>query len=169
MTVRQPLVSLLALCLAACASTPAGKPANGESSGTVSVPLALGETSSGGEPLDWKMPSYPAAMRQACPALEAIDVSVRVDAAGRVSDVIGIVVDMALPPWDAYFAAVRPAVMQWRFWPLRVDHWAADAAGTTHAVDGSARPFEREYAFDFVCRAGKTSVSVRARGGARPR
>lgn len=143
------------------------EPVAGNGSGASSMPP--GVTSSGGEPLNWMMPSYPPAMRSACPALEEVEVMVRVNADGKVSDVIGIVVDMALPPWDTFFAAVRPAVMQWRFAPLTVNHRRADADGSPRIVGGGARPFERQYLFDFVCHAGKTSVSVKARGSAYPR
>lgn len=132
----------------------------------VSVPPPLGETSSGGEPLSRVMPLYPAAMRSACPALEEIDVAVYVDSDGKVSDVLGVVIDMALPPWDTFFAAVRPAVLQWRFEPLLVAHWAADAAGNAHAVDGKAYRFTREYSFRFACHDGRTSVSGETLGRA---
>lgn len=169
MNVRPPFASIMALCLVACASAPVGEPAAGESHDTARVPLSLGETRSGSEPLSWAMPSYPPTLQAACPAREAIDTAVYVGADGKVSNVVGIVVDRTLPPWDTFFAEVRSAVMQWRFAPLRVAHWAADAAGDAHSVDGEARPFLREYQFDFTCHAGKTNVSAKARGSADPR
>lgn len=134
-----------------------------------SVPLPLGKTHTGGEPLYRVMPAYPPTQRAACPALEQVEVAVRVDATGKVQDVIGGVVDMVLPPWNTFFAAVRPAVMQWRFEPLRVDHWAADANGNAHAVDSEAHRFEIRYLFDFTCRAGQTNVAVRTEVPAYPR
>lgn len=162
---RLPFASLMALCLAACAAAPARAP-KAKGAGTISVPLPLGQTSNGGEPLNRVMPLYPPTMVKACPAQQEIDVVVYVDADGTVSDVIGAVIDMALPPWETFFAAVRPAVRQWRFEPLRVEHWAADAAGNTHAVDGKAHRFARRYTFDFTCKGGATHVAVRAEGRA---
>lgn len=162
---RLPFASLLMSCLAACAAAPARMPV-AKGAGTVSVPLPLGQTSAGGEPLSRVMPAYPPTMVRACPAQQEIDVVAYVNADGTVSDVIGAVIDMALPPWETFFAVVRPALLQWRFEPLRVEHWAADAAGNTHAVDGKARRFARQYAFDFTCRDGITHVAVRAWGRA---
>ena len=162
---RLPFASLMALCLAACAAAPARAP-TAKSADMVEVPLPLGETYNGGEPLSRVMPIYPATMVKACPAQQEIDAVVYVDANGTVSNVIGAVIDMALPPWETFFAAVRPAMLQWRFEPLRVERWVADAAGNTHAVDSKAHRFARRYTFDFTCKGGVTHVAVRAEGRA---
>ena len=165
------LLTLAAPCLVACAAAPARKPATAmPAAGMTSVPLPLGETQAGGEPLYRPLPAYPSAQLAACPASEEIDVVVHVDEAGRVRDVVGAVIDLALPPWDTFFAVVRPAVMRWRFAPLRVGHWAADAQGNPHAVDESkAQRFARRYRFDFTCHAGDTRVTAEAEGPAYPR
>lgn len=165
MDTRLPLVGLLLLCLAACVAAPVRAPA-AKGVAMVSVPLPLGETYSGGEPLSRVAPVYPPTMVQTCPAQQDIDAVVYVNADGTVSDVIEAVIDMVVPPQETFFAAVRPALMQWRFEPLRVENWAADAAGNAHAVDGGARRFARRYSFRFSCHDGKTSVSGKA-GGAR--
>ena len=59
----------------------------------------------------------------------------------------------------AFFAAVRAAAMRWRFEPLLISHWAADANEETHSVDAEAKPFSLPYAFRFACHAGKVEVS----------
>lgn len=133
------------------------------------VPLPLGETFAGGEPLYRVMPVYPPTQLAACPASEVIDAVVHVNTDGKVQDVIGAVIDMTLPPWETFFAAVRPALMQWQFTPLRVEHWAADAQGHPHTVDDAARQFGRRYHFTFACQSGQTRVTVEAEGRAYPR
>lgn len=164
-----PLASLIALCLAACVSTPSRNPPQVAPGGMRSVPLPLGATYSGGEPLRRVMPIYPPAMLASCPALQEVEVVVQVDAAGRVGAAYGYAIDAFPPPWETFFAVVRPAVMQWRFEPLRVAHWAADAEGNAHAVDGKARPFSRMYRFRFTCHAGETGVSAEAERPPTPR
>lgn len=167
-SMRLPFVSVLTLCLAACAATPLRAPA-AQDTGMVNVPLPLGETYSGGAAVYRVMPVYPPAMLASCPAQEDIEVVVRVDTTGKVGAVYGYAIDAFPPPWETFFAAVRPALMQWRFEPLRVGHWAADAEGNAHAVDGAARPFEAMYRFRFVCHAGATSVSAAVERPAAPR
>jgi hypothetical protein len=166
---RLLLVSVPMLCLAACAAAPGRVSITAQATGITSVPLPLGETRSGGEPLIPVMPPYPPVQQAAYPAMQEVEVAIRVDATGRVQDVIGIEVDMELPPWEIFFAAVRTSVLQWRFEPLRVDHWAGDAAGNAHAVDSKTRRFEQRYRFDFACHGGKTSVTGEAEGQAYPR
>ena len=58
----------------------------------------------------------------------------------------------------SFYAAARAAVLQWEFNPLRINHWAADADGNTHAVDSKTKPFSLSYAFRFECHAGKATV-----------
>lgn len=165
---RLPFASLLAACLAACATAPPTASVAGKQD-TVSVPLPLGGTISGGETLSRVMPAYPPAMLASCPALQEVEVVVHVDAEGRVGAVYGFAIDDFPPPWETFFAVVRPAVMQWHFEPLRVEHWAADAGGNAHAVDGKARAFSRMYRFRFTCHAGETSVSADAERPPAPR
>jgi hypothetical protein len=160
---RVPLISMMVSSLAACAAAPARAPAPA-SAGMVSIPLALGQISSGGEPLARVMPAYPASLRESCPARQEVEVRVSVDASGAVSDVRGIAVDAFPPPWNTFYAAVHPAVLQWRFEPLRIGHWAADAQGNTHVVDEQRHPFMRIYRFEFDCRARVTRVSVAPEG-----
>lgn len=166
MNIRTLLVALAVSYLTACAASRERATGAATAADMTSVPLSLGETTIGGEPLYRVKPTYPSAQLAACPASEEIDAVVYVDANGTVSDVIGAVIDMAQPPWDTFFAAVRTAVLQWRFEPLRVDHWAADAQGNSHAVDGRTHRFARQYVFSFTCRSGATQVTVRALTGA---
>jgi hypothetical protein len=155
---------MMVLCLVACAAAPARAPTALKGSGVVSVPLHLGETSSGGELLGHAMPVYPASMLKTCPALQEVEVLVSVDVAGTVSDVRGVAVDAFAPLWDTFYAAVRPAVLRWRFQPLRVGRWAADAEGNAHAVDDGVGPFKRIYLFRFACHAGRADVSFEPEG-----
>jgi hypothetical protein len=54
---------------------------------------------------------------------------------------------------------VRVAALRWRFEPLVISRWAADANDQTHTVDTGTRPFSLPYEFRFACHAGKAAVS----------
>jgi len=60
----------------------------------------------------------------------------------------------------AFIAAVRTAALQWRFNPLMINRWAADADGNSHVVDSETKPFSLDYVFRFECHAGKGRVST---------
>jgi len=165
------LPGLLVLGLAGCA-TVAAPPARAPNEGSTSYrmlddghmahyQLAMGDTATGGTPFRRVAPVYPPEQLAACAPLQEVDVKVIVDEAGKVGDVRGILTDdmSGMPPWPAFFAAVRTAVLQWQFNPLRINHWAADADGNSHEVDSATRPFSLMYAFRFECRAGKATVS----------
>lgn len=165
------LVGTLVLGLAGCA-TVAAPPAKAPNEGSASYrmlddshmahyQLAIGDTATGATPFRRVTPVYPSAQLAACPPLQEVRVQVIVDEAGKVSDVRGILTDdmSGLPPWPVFFAAVRTAVQQWQFNPLRIGHWAADADGNTREVDSKTKPFSLMYAFRFECRAGKATVS----------
>ena len=131
---------------------------------TVRYPLAMGEVSSGGTPTQRVAPVYPGDQLAACPPPQEVQALLIVDKAGKVSDVRGIVVDdwSATPSWQRFFAAVRTAALQWRFAPLQVEHWAADANGNSHMVDSETKPFRLGYVFHFECHDGKPVVSSSA-------
>lgn len=56
----------------------------------------------------------------------------------------------------------RVAALQWRFSPLQISHWAADADGNSQVVDSETKPFSQAYVFRFACHAGKAMVSSAA-------
>lgn len=164
------------LVLAGCARSPhIAPPPRGDASwrvppppGTTRYNLALGDVSMGASLVKPMTPLYPTSQLAACAPLQEVDAQLIVDRTGRVSDVRGIVIDEALPPWQQFFAAVRAAALQWRFTPLQVEHWAADANGNTHQVDSEASPFRRVYVFRFECHAGQPSVTMEPSGPAYP-
>ncbi len=128
--------------------------------GTRRYRLALGEVSSGPVLADRVRPVYPADQLSACPPLVNIQALLIVDESGGVREVR--VTDEA-PAGTArrrFVAAVRMAALQWRFSPLLISHWAADAEGNSHVVDSETRPFSLAYVFHFECHAGKATVSA---------
>ena len=60
---------------------------------------------------------------------------------------------------EQYVNPVRRAVQGWRYTPLTITRWAADADGTSHPVDTEAKPFSLDYVFTFRCEHGHTSVT----------
>lgn len=162
--------SLLALGVAGCA-TVAAPPARAPNEGSASYrmlddghvshyPLAMGDTATGATPFRRVTPAYPPEQLAACPPVQEVRVQVIVDDAGKVSDVRDLSTDDAAASSRSspFYAAVRAAVLQWEFNPLRINHWAADADGNTHAVDSKTKPFSLSYAFRFECHAGKATV-----------
>lgn len=118
--------------------------------------LAMGSTSSGAVLLDHPAPSYPSVMLVSCPAEVQLQALLIVGTDGKVAEVR---VDKASAIAPAFTAAVRTAALGWRFEPLVISHWAADANDETHPVDTEARPFSLPYAFRFACHAGRSEVS----------
>lgn len=171
MTVRACCAGVLVACLAGCAAVPARSPDGKPALPTRVVPLPLGTTYTGGEVLHRVLPGYPAVARRQCPALQVVEAVAYVDTAGAVEQVIGAAIDDGgfLPPYGTFYAAVQPALRQWRFAPLHVARWAADAGGNPHTVDGGRRPFTRRLEFHFTCDHGTTRVTVAAVGDAVPR
>lgn len=162
---------VLALGVAACA-TIAAPPAKAPNEGTASYrmlddghtahyQLAMGDTATGATPFRRVTPVYPPEQLAACPPVREVRVQVIVDDMGKVSDVRDLPANeaAAAPSSPSFYAAVRAAVLQWEFNPLRISHWAADADGNTHEVDSASKPFSLMYAFRFECRAGKATVS----------
>jgi len=172
MTRRSSLLpGLLALGMAGCA-TVAKPPAKVPNEGSTSYhmvddgqmahyKLALGDVATGGGTIQRVLPTYPPTQLAACPPVVDVQVQVIVGTTGKASEVrhypAAGAPDTPNPP--QFFDAVRMAVMQWQFAPLRIDHWAADADGNTHEVDSKTKPFSLVYAFRFECHAGKASVS----------
>lgn len=123
--------------------------------GTRHYQLSLGETASGSSLLNVVAPVYPRGMLRRCPPSVEISALVVVDDHGAVSDVR---VDRAVeadPAHQPFVTAVRSAVNQWNYSPLRISHVAADANGSAHVVDRGAKPFSLSYVFDFSCHGGR--------------
>ncbi len=156
--------------LAGCATTqptPALSPSTGDASwrevvpaGTRRYQLALGEVSSGGTPFQRVTPMYPPSLLAGCPPSQEVPALLIVDGAGKVGEVRVAGEVQADADRRAFIAAVRVAVLQWRFNPLTINRWAADADGNSHLVDSGTQPFSLAYVFRFECHAGKATVSA---------
>lgn len=166
-----PLAGLLAVGLAGCATVAAPSPkAPNEGSASYRMlddghmahyQLAIGDVATGATPFQRVLPIYPPSQLATCASIQEVQVQVIVDETGNVSDVRGVPAEdrQGKSSWSPFFAAARTAVLQWRFNPLRIDHWAADADGNTHEVDSTTKPFSLMYAFRFECHAGKATVT----------
>jgi hypothetical protein len=159
------LLSAAAL-LAACAHTaqkPTSDPGVGSTSyrvandtGLAHYSLALGQVAMGATIEQHVPPAYPDSELAACPPQVELPARVIVDTRGNVGEV-----RMAPPTAQQPFAeAVRKALQDWRYTPLTITRWAADADGNSHAVDTEAKPFSLDYVFTFRCEHGHTSVSA---------
>lgn len=155
----------VALLLAGCVHTarkPAASPGVGSASyrtaadgGLAHYQLALGQIAMGATLEAHEPPTYPAAMLTSCPPLIELPARVIVGADGKVSEVR---MDVA-PARQPFADAVRRAVQGWRYTPLTITRWAADADGTSHPVDSESKPFSLDYVFSFRCEHGHVSVS----------
>ncbi len=161
----------LLLILVGCAITPPRPPplpsATSEASwravlppGTTRYPLALGEVSSGGTPLQRVTPAYPPDLLARCPPPQEVPALLIVGANGRLDEVRVAGEAQADAGRRAFIAAVRVAALQWQFNPLLINRWAADADGNSHVVDSETKPFSLAYVFRFACPAGKPAVSA---------
>ncbi|MBU6246714.1 MAG: hypothetical protein KGN77_03065 [Xanthomonadaceae bacterium] len=156
--------------MAGCASTAvqsAASPHQGHASwravetpDTVHYALALGEVSSGATVLARVTPDYPPSELAACPPAVEVIVKLIVDIRGRVTEVRPDSAEAAAPEGRPFLEATRSAAMQWRFDPLQINHWSADANGESHVVDSRTEPFSLDYAFRFTCQAGRARVST---------
>jgi hypothetical protein len=125
--------------------------------------LALGQVATGATLEAHEPPAYPEAMLATCPPLVDIPARVIVGTQGGVDEVRMNPATAQLPFADA----VRQAVQRWRYSPLTITRWAADADGTSHPVDTEAKPFSLDYVFTFRCEHGHTTVSSGPQPGAR--
>jgi hypothetical protein len=117
--------------------------------------LALGQIAMGATLEAHTPPAYPEAMLASCPSRIEVPARVIVGIQGQVEDV-----RMNPPAARQPFAdAVRQAVRGWRYTPLTITRWAANADGTSHPVDTEAKPFSLDYVFTFRCEHGLTTVS----------
>ncbi|WP_049620782.1 hypothetical protein [Frateuria defendens] len=167
-----PLVAVV--LLAACVAVPkttsthaSPPPSQGDASwravepaGTAHYQLALGQVASGAGTIQRVDPVYPPSQLAACPPPVDVQALLIVDEAGKVGEVRVADEAAADPARRAFIAAARAAATQWRFAPLTVTRWAADANGNSHQVDSAARPFSQTYVFHFACHAGQSSTSA---------
>ncbi len=173
-TFRCVPIVLLAL-LAGCAvqvHKPATPPATGDASwrvkqdaDTAHYTLAMGDVATGANVLPAAPPIYPADQLAACPPPVEVEALVIVGGDGKVGEVRVADESRAAANRRSFIAAVRAAVIQWTFAPLKIDHWAADAEGNSHVVDSETKPFSLGYVFRFACHAGKGQVSSNASAG----
>lgn len=161
------------LLLTACATTQVATPPapKGDASWRMVVPkdtvryqLAMGEVSSGGTPFQRVAPVYPIDQLSSCPPPQEVPALLIVDKAGKVSEVRVAGETMADAHRRAFTAAARAAALQWRFNPLQINRWAADANGDSHVVDSVTEPFSLAYVFRFECTAGRPEISTRRDG-----
>lgn len=131
-----------------------------EQPATVHYRLALGEVSSGGTAFARVTPVYPASQLASCPPAAEITAKLIVDTRGRVAEVRPGDAASAQPAMKPYLDATRTAALRWRFSPLQINHWSADANGKSHVVDSRTEPFSLDYLFRFTCHAGKVQVRV---------
>jgi len=164
-------VLIASLILGGCATSKLAPPppATGDASwriesspGTVRYQLAMGEISGGGTPFQRVSPVYPASLLASCPPPEEIPALLIIDGQGAVGEIRVAGEPQADSARQAFIEAIRVAAKQWRFNPLQINHWAADADGNTHVVDSETRPFSLTYAFRFACHGGKSMVSAAA-------
>jgi len=170
--IRLAPLGWLAGLLAACASQPAKltQPSyRGESSyralseqGMAHYQLALGATSSGAVPIDHPPPVYPKALLARCPPRVRLRALLIVGIDGKVDEVRLQDPSNQAGIDPAFAAAVRAAARQWRFEPLRITRWAADADGDSHTVETVSKPFSLPYEFSFACRDGKPRTGTSA-------
>lgn len=157
------------LMLTGCSTTSSrnGAPqGTGEATWKVVVPpgtrryqLAFGDVSSGAVLAQRASPVYPPELLTACPPPVQVLALVIVDKSGKVAEVRVADESAADASRHRLIRAVRTAVLRWKFVPLQVTHWAADADGNSHQVDSETQPFSLTYQFNFVCHAGKAVVS----------
>jgi hypothetical protein len=167
------ITMLAAILLAGCAHTArklSTEPGTGsagyriaDDTGLAHYNLAMGQIAMGATLEAHQPPVYPDAMLGRCSPLVELPARVIVGTLGGVDEVRM----NPLPTQRPFADAVRQAVLGWRYTPLTITRWAADADGTSHPVDTEAKPFSLDYVFTFRCERGRTSVSSAPKQAAR--
>lgn len=135
--------------------------------GTKRYQLTFGDVSSGAVLAQRASPVYPPELLATCPPPAQVLALVIVDKSGKVAEVRVAGENAADASRHRFISAVRTAVLRWKFVPLQVTHWAADADGNSHEVDSETQPFSLTYQFNFACHAGKAVVSTASAAGPR--
>jgi len=163
--IRIIVAATVVLSIGGCTQTPtrpAAIPANhGNTSwhekgdqNTVHYQLAMGQVASGGTPFQRVDPVYPPSVLPHCPAPVDVDVLVIIDTDGKVDEVRVADEAQADAERKLFIAATREAAKQWRFNPLTIRYWTADANGDQHETSSETKPFSLGYTFHFECRGG---------------
>lgn len=156
------------LALAGCASQHTLPPPNHEGqasfralpeAGMTRYTLALGAVAGGGVPLDHPAPVYPASELARCVPEIRLRALLIVGTDGAVDEVR---VTPSAGVAAAFTDAVRATARRWRFVPLSISRWAADANGNSHEVESVLKPFSLPYEFSFSCHDGKPNTSTSA-------
>jgi hypothetical protein len=159
------------LLLAGCAheatvapAKPAGTPKDGKvsydmmpASDADRYHLTKAEHTFGAQPIDNPPPVYPPELVSANLAA-TIHAKVIVDGDGKVTDVRDLDT-MGGEHHGAFFAAVRDAVMRWRYTPMTVVQEHEDARGN-FSQTRSTQPFSLDYSFRFELKDGVPTVSA---------
>jgi len=111
----------------------------------------------GAQPIDNPPPTYPPELVSANLGT-TIHAKVIVDGDGKVTDVRDLDT-MGGEHHAAFFAAVRDAVLRWRYTPMTVVQDHEDAKGNFNTTRSTA-PFSLDYAFRFELKDGVPSVSA---------
>lgn len=172
---RRALAGFALALLAACASQPPAPPApaaSGRVSGELllaaDTPVAQPEPDEVHEPpvqrADNPLPAYPPDLVDARLPPQSVSVRIVVDREGRVARVDPL--ESAGTPDARFLAAVREAVLQWRFEPFLVIEWGdgpdADGDGEPdgqQVVGEQTRPFRFDMRFHFEVVDGVARVS----------
>jgi len=157
--------------LAACATTSQPKPAAPSLSGIaryepVSRPdearyqLQFGQTSNAPTATRWSDPAYPPALVALNLPTQVLLVKLVIDTTGHVTRVLPEAgsPDTRGPHAAAFMLAIRSAVQDWRFDPLRIVTWKGRGADRMR-VSTRTLPYSLEYRFTFSIVDGKGTAS----------
>lgn len=153
-----------AFALAGCATT-SRDTSSVDAYGVRHIPLALGQTSTGGTLLQHPLPAYPPEWLAERMAPRDIVARLGVDADGHVSSVSIDDDGSADLVHQRLAAVVREAALHWTFVPMQARQWAADAHGEARDVGSQAQPFRTAYVFHFAWNGDAPTVSFRQMDG----
>ncbi|HET6552999.1 MAG TPA: hypothetical protein VFG49_05610 [Dyella sp.] len=132
------------------------------------IPLALGQTSTGGTWLEHPLPAYPPEWLAQRMAPREVVARLSVDSEGRVSEVSIDGESDADLVLQRLAAEVRGAVLHWTFVPLHANQWAADAQGVARDTGSQVLPFRVAYIFRFAWNGETPTVDVHEAGRPEP-
>ncbi|MDE1959266.1 MAG: hypothetical protein KGI40_09295 [Xanthomonadaceae bacterium] len=170
-TARTGALGAACVLLAACATTTPPRPAAPSLSGIaryepVSRPdearyqLQSGQTSNAPAATRWSDPVYPPALVALNLPTQVLLVKLVIDTEGHVAQVLADAgsPDTRGPHAAAFLQAIRTAVQDWRFDPLRIVTWK-DRGADRMRVSTRTLPYSLEYRFTFSIVDGKGTAS----------